>query len=230
MTAQEAPVGARKRFYFNLRSPYSWLANHDLAAHDVADLEWLPYWEPDEHTLRLLADADGRYHYAEMPRAKNMYILQDVRRLAAARGLSPRWPVDRAPHWEVPHLGYLHAAAHDRGAEYVALAHRARWERGEDICAPATVGRIGAELGLDPEATASAWRDPGLRADGVAALLSADRDGVFGVPFFVNGRQKFWGVDRLADFVASAARAPVPAALSTVALSTADDGHAGGCG
>jgi 2-hydroxychromene-2-carboxylate isomerase len=226
MTREGSP--RRRRFYFNLRSPYSWLAHHDLAAHDVPDLEWLPYWEPDEHTLRLLTEAGGHYHYAEMPRAKNMYILQDIRRLAAARGLSPTWPVDRAPHWEIPHLAYLHAAAHGRGGDYVAHAHRARWERGENICDPHVVAAIGAELGLDPDELAGAWRAPGRRAAGVAALLSADRDGVFGVPFFVHGHQKFWGVDRLADFVASTGGGPAP--RPALALSTADDGHAGGCG
>ncbi|MFJ5721479.1 2-hydroxychromene-2-carboxylate isomerase [Streptomyces sp. NPDC093149] len=227
------------RFYFSLRSPYSWLAWRDLLDRypaTAAAVEWVPFFEPDELSRKLLAEAGGAFPYTPMSPAKHRYILQDVRRLAAERELSFTWPVDRDPVWEVPHLGYLAAHRHGRGAEFIALAARARWERGQDICDRSVIGGFGPELGLDGEELASAADDPGLRAEGVRVLLDIQRDGVFGVPFFVDHFDKYWGVDRLPAFAAALAaqppeaRPPEDAVPPPAPAASVDDGHAGGCG
>ncbi|MFB6613112.1 2-hydroxychromene-2-carboxylate isomerase [Streptomyces sp. NPDC085524] len=236
-------AGAKRvpRFYFSLRSPYSWLAYRELLERypDVAGaVEWRPFFEPDERSAQLLAEAGGSFPYTPMSRAKHMYVLQDVGRIAKERGIALTWPVDRDPVWEVPHLAYLVALREGAGSAFIAAAYRARWERGQDICDPAVIARIAVELGLDPGALAGASEDPGLRAEGVRLLLDIEEDGVFGVPFFVHRFSRFWGLDRLAEFAAHIraklvpARelpAPVPAAVGLGARST-DDGHAGGCG
>lgn len=193
-----APNGrrARPKCYFSFRSPYSWLAWRDLrAAHPdvVAQLDWLPFWEPDARSQALLADAGGTFTYTPMSRAKRLYILQDVRRLAARRRLQVSWPVDRAPVWEVPHLAYLVAEDHGRGAEFLAAVYRSRWEEGRDVCNPETVALIAESLQLPAAAVRGAVDDPGVRRRGVEVLLAIERDGVFGVPFFVNGFEKYWG-------------------------------------
>jgi 2-hydroxychromene-2-carboxylate isomerase len=228
------------RCYFSLRSPYSWLAYRELLDRyaDVAErVEWVPFWEPDEESTRLLAELGGSFPYVAMSRAKHLYILQDVARIAQARGLSLTWPIDRAPVWEVPHLGYLIAQAANRGPEYIAAAYRARWEQGRDICDRATVVDIGTSLGLDPDELARASENPVLRARGAEILLRICRDGVFGVPFFVHGFSRYWGVERLAEFAAHlrqdappgpAMPPPVAAAAGPGRLS--EEGHAGGCG
>ncbi|AHH99247.1 2-hydroxychromene-2-carboxylate isomerase [Kutzneria viridogrisea] len=228
------------RFYFSLRSPYSWLAYRDLLARHpdlVPLLDWRPYYEPDEHSTRLITELGGDLPYTDMSRAKHLYILQDVGRLAAERGLELSWPVDKQPVWEVPHLGYLHAHRHGLGARYVDLVYRARWEQGRDICSRETIGEIGAELGLDPAAIAAASEDEQLRAEGAAVMVQAGRDGAFGVPFFVHGFTRFWGVDRLDAFAAHvrsaaapAQRLPEPVAGAVGLGRSPDDGHAGGCG
>ncbi|MEV6521572.1 DsbA family protein [Longispora sp. NPDC051575] len=216
------------RFYFSLRSPYSWLAWHDLVTRypDVADAcDWRPFWEPDQHSERLLTEAGGRFVYTAMSREKHLYILQDVRRLAAGRGLTVAWPADREPVWEVPHLAYLLAERAGRGREFVAAAYRARFGAGRDICDPAVVADLATGLGLDPGELSTAADKPELRATGTGKLRDLHSDGVFGVPYFVRGYDRYWGVDRLPDFVdlVRAELAPVPAR-------TTDWGHAGGCG
>ncbi|MEO3922637.1 DsbA family protein [Micromonosporaceae bacterium B7E4] len=234
------------RFYFSLRSPYSWLAYRDLHQRFpelVSELDWVPFWEPDERSSRLLAEAGGEFVYTAMSRAKHLYVLQDVRRLTAERGLTFSWPVDREPVWEIPHLGYLVAARHGAGPAYLERAYRARWEEGRNICDRSTVAEIAADLGLDPAEVSGAADDPEVRRQGVGALLDIYRDGVFGVPFFVHGFDRFWGVDRLAAFAASVAAkrrpaeptqvpgngsAPEPALVG--APGRTDEGHAGGCG
>lgn len=227
------------RWYFSFRSPYSWLAYRELTEHaaDVADaIEWRPYWEPDEASARLLEAAGVQLPYVPMSKEKHLYILQDVKRLAAERGLTFAWPVDTAADWDVSHLAYLLAEDQGRGRDFIDAVYRARWEQGRDISDRATIASIGEELGLDPAALAGAADDPEIRRRGVEALRAVERDGVFGVPFFIHRHDRFWGTDRLPGFVASL-RAPV-AALAGSRTPTAgfrpepggDTGHAGGCG
>jgi len=218
------------RFYFNLRSPYSWLAQHDLLERypDVARaVVWRPFWEPDERAERELAVAGGSFLYTPMSREKHFYILQDVRRLAEDRGLAVSWPIDRDPRWEAAHLPYFLAEESGVGREYVAAVSGARWQLGRDICDPAVIGELAAGLGLDRARVLAAAQDAGLRRQGGEALLALEHDGVFGVPFFIIGREKFWGVDRLPAFVAKV-RSTLTAAEPVIA--GFDDGHAGGCG
>jgi 2-hydroxychromene-2-carboxylate isomerase len=227
------------RFYFSFRSPYSWLAYRDLMAcyQDLAArLEWRPFFEPDLLSERLLLRAGGRFPYVAMSREKNFYILQDVDRLRRARGLEITWPADRDPVWEIPHLAYLAATDQGRGPEFIARVYQARWQEGRDICAPDTIAELAAELGLDQPRLAGAAGDDEMRQRGVSALLDIDHDGVFGVPFFISGFNKFWGVDRLAAFAdlmrdpQRPARGGGPAASGLDVKRGADEGHAGGCG
>jgi 2-hydroxychromene-2-carboxylate isomerase len=214
------------KFYFSLRSPYSWLTLHDLLGDypELADrLDWIPYWDPDEATLKELIVAGGEFGYTSMPKAKHLYILQDVRRLARARGLPMRWPLDREPHWEVPHLAYFAAADLGRGREFVMRASELRWEQGLDICDPAVIADIATTLGLPAQEMTGAVDDASMRERGVQALLSAYHDGVFGVPFFTRRYDKFWGVDRLAAFADSLGVRPAGSRYAA-------EEHAGGCG
>jgi 2-hydroxychromene-2-carboxylate isomerase len=223
------------RYFFSFRSPYSWLAHRELTKHHpetAKSLSWVPFWEPDPGMTAALEAAGGRVTYTPMSRPKHLYILQDVRRLCQEQGLALRWPVDRNPRWEVPHLAYLVAAEEGRGPQFVDAVYEARWLRGADICDPATIREVAAETGLDPEPLAGAADDPAVRAVAVAALLWIDRDGVFGVPFFTYGYDKYWGLERLSPFLdrldGDAARAA--GILPADWHGTADLDHAGGCG
>jgi predicted DsbA family dithiol-disulfide isomerase len=97
------------------------------------------------------------------------------------------------------------ARRYGKGPDFIARAARARWEEGLDICDPQVVGSFGDELGIDADALAGAAQDPQARKEGIEALLSIHRDGVFGVPFFVHRYDKFWGLDRLPEFAAAVA-------------------------
>ena len=235
------PPKPSPRIYFNLRSPYSWLTLHDLTTHHpdmTRILDWRPFWDPSPELEALLTAIGGRFIYTPMSREKHFYVLRDIRRLAEERGLRVTWPIDRSPRWEVAHLAYFVAAAAGVGSEFAMAASRARWEQGQNLSDPAVVAEIGAGIALEPDLLANAADDQAMAATGARALLDAYRDGVFGVPFFVHGREKFWGLDRLQAFVNSVRsegtietvdRTPDPDP-ELVAMASTDDGHAGGCG
>ncbi|NGO12394.1 isomerase [Streptomyces sp. HC44] len=219
------------RWYFSFRSPYSWMAYRDLTDRypDVADaIDWLPFWEPDEPTAQDLTERGIRLPYVPMSREKHLYILQDVRRLARERDLDMVWPQDPDPNWEVSHLAYLVANRLGHGRPFIDAVYRARWEQGKDISDPAVMATLATGLGLDPEPFSNAATDPAVRAEGLASIELLHRDGVFGVPYFIDGFDKYWGVDRLPAFVSRIRAQHLPPELLTTA--TVDQGHAGGCG
>jgi 2-hydroxychromene-2-carboxylate isomerase len=230
------------RWYFSLRSPYSWFAYRELTESypDVLDaVEWIPYWEPDAESERLLAEDGVQLPGTEMTRAKNFYVLQDTRRVARARGWTMTWPIDRAPVWEVSHLAYLVAEESGKGREFVDLAYKARWTESKNISDRAVIAEIAEKVGIDVDRAANAVDDPELRRRGVAELTRGYHDGAFGVPFFVHGFEKFWGTERLRGFVALVRGVPAEEVEGIPWLDTdfpelvkvgGDHGHAGGCG
>ncbi len=225
---------SRARFYFSFRSPYSWIAARAIEERGIADrFEYVPYWSPDPITAARLAERGGEMFYVDMSKPKHLYILQDIKRLVTRLGYPMKWPVDIDPWWELPHLAYLHARRLGRGHDLFWAAHRARWERGEDICTPEVIRRLAAELDLDPAALVGAPEDPEVRALGVDALYQAYEDNVFGVPFFVKGFSKFWGVDRMDELSSSLGRPSVlheAPPLLTDRPGCYDTDSAGGCG
>ncbi len=232
----------KPKLYFSLRSPFSWMALRRLEeripnADEVID--FVPFFDPDADTAAALADRGGEFHYTAMSKAKHLYILNDTKRLAAKFGYAMRWPVDIDPWWELPHLGWLKAKQLGVHREFYRAVTEARWERGENICDAAVLGPVLAAAGLPVEPLLTAPADPQMRAAGVDALLSAHNDDIFGIPYFKWGMQKFWGLDRLADFLAvfeptlpepvtdTLAGIPAPALAMVGAF---DHDTAGGCG
>lgn len=192
------------RLYFSFRSPFSWLLIERLRriAPDACDhLEFVPFWEPDVITREALERRDASIHYAPMSKAKHLYILQDTKRLAARMDLKIAWPVDLDPWWEPSHLGWLQARKLGSAEAFYAAVTKARWENGDDISKLGVIHRAAVTAGLDGDRIVAAVDDPAIRAEGVQCLVRAYEDDVFGVPYMRLGWHRFWGYDRLDDFL-----------------------------
>jgi 2-hydroxychromene-2-carboxylate isomerase len=232
----------KPRLFFSFRSPFSWMAVERLrrampGVHDT--FEFVPFWEPDAATAAALTARGAAFHYVTMSKAKHLYILHDVKRLAQGLGLPVVWPVDATPWWEPSHLGWLQARRLGRaGAFYEALVS-ARWHRGQNISDPHVVRAAAVEAGVDPAVIAGAVDDPEIREEGTACLALAYHDDIFGVPFFRVGRERFWGIDRV-DALLQAIGMPSAApridwlagisAGAREAVGAYDMDAAGGCG
>ena len=226
----------RPRLYFSFRSPYSWMTVQRLRGA-VPDLfsrfDVLPYWDPDAATAAALAEHGAELPYQQMSKAKHLYVLADTKRAAARLGLRMAWPVDIDPWWELPHLGWLAARRHGLAERCYDALVSARWGTGADICDREVFGKVCADAGLPAETLAAAPERADIRAEGVGCLLAAYEDDVFGVPYLLLGRHRFWGLDRVDAFLEELSRAessavpPVPAAIPVGAY---DRDTAGGCG
>ena len=229
------------RIYFSFRSPFSWLAVERLErlAPALAEtIEFIPYWEPDVITAARLEAGGATIHYGAMSKAKHLYILQDVRRLARKNGLDVVWPVDVDPVWEVPHLAWIKARRFGLARRFYKAIVEARWRRGENICSPAVIRRLAESLGLNGDEIAGALDEEDVRQEGVRCLVQAYEDDIFGVPYLRNGHHRFWGFDRVDDFLAVVAEGneerarmvPPPLAKLFEKATSYDRDMPGGCG
>jgi 2-hydroxychromene-2-carboxylate isomerase len=195
------------RFYFSFRSPYSWIAARILErenARELYEIEYIPAWQSGAEILALLKSKNGDDLYTPMSKVKRLYILEDIKRLTSKLGYKMSWPIDRDPCWDLPNLAYIAARNYGKEHSFFWAIYQARWEEGQDVCSIDNIQSLAEKVGLNPEAIVEAINDPVVRQTGVELLYKSYRDRVFGFPFFVNGNgEKFWGTDRLEDFISS---------------------------
>jgi 2-hydroxychromene-2-carboxylate isomerase len=188
-------------FYFDLGSPYAYLAAERLDALLPVPTIWQPV------SLGALFKATGRSSWAlGDPRARESGMAE-IERRARSYGLPPlRWP----DPWPSNYLFAMRAATYafqlGCGRELTLAAFRGAFQDGRDLGLPEQVLRAGVEVGLDGAAIDEATRDPAVKLALRAATEAAYERGVFGVPTLAVGGELFWGDDRLADAAAACAR------------------------
>ncbi len=183
-------------FYFELSSPYSYLAARKIG--DVAKLyDRAVHWWPI--MLGVIFQTTQNRPLMEQP-LKADYTDRDVRRVARDMGLPFAPPVAGFPF--ASHVGaraIYWAADQEEGADArlaVAL-FQAVFERGQSITDAAAVGRVADAVGLDGAAFIDAVGMPAVKDRLRAASDRALAAGVCGAPFFIVDEEPFWGCDRL---------------------------------
>ena len=186
---------ARIDYFFAVLSPFAYLANdrlERLAERHGATIEY--------HVIDIIAvgNATGWTPPPKRHPARVEYRTQELRRLAARESLPinlkpAHWPTDPVPASSAFNAARMSGAA-DPG-ELVRSILRAVWAEERDISDPQTVRAILRENAIDPEEV-----EPHMEA-GKAQYerdtAEAPERGVFGVPFYLVGDERFWGQDRL---------------------------------
>ena len=184
-------------YYLAPQSPYVYLAGTrpaEIAARHGAHLVYKPL-----DAAQLFPRTGGKIR-AERHPSRNEYSQQDRARQARKLGLK----LDQTPLFGAANpapaayaIIAVQAAGGGDPAALVAGFGRALWAEGRDISDDEVIRATLQAAGFDP---AVADRGLLMAAETYAANLEdAVARGVFGVPFFVVGDQKFWGQDRLDD-------------------------------
>jgi 2-hydroxychromene-2-carboxylate isomerase len=190
-------------FYFDLASPYSYLAAERVdGLFADAGLE-PPQWRPI--LFGALVKELGRTPWGLGPDRDTH--LAEIERRVVAYGLPPlAWP-------EPMPANSLHAmraatvaaeAGNGSARDFALAAFREAFVCGRDLGDPEVIAAAAGSAGIEPQVR-----------DGIAAPATKDKlrqvteeawtAGLQGVPTVAVGEQLFWGDDRLAEAVAAAA-------------------------
>lgn len=180
-------------FFFDLSSPYSYLAATQLpalAARTGAEIAWKPL------VLHAVFQATGNDMPARVA-AKARYMLADLERWARHYGVPFRF-ASRFPANTIKAMRLILVGADSgRAAETSLEAFRAMWVEDRDLGDAAELGAIARKVGLDPDQTLAAIETPAIKDRLRASTDEAIRRGAFGAPAIFVGEELFWGNDRL---------------------------------
>lgn len=184
-------------FYFDLGSPYAYLAAErlPLLLHDPVG------WQPV--SLGALFKLTGRSSWALADHHRRQAGMAETERRARGYRLPPiHWP----DPWPTNYLMAMRAAtfafAVKRGREFTLRAFRDAFQRGRDLSVPAHVLDAAEGAGLDRGEVEAATQDPQIKQALRTATDAAHELGVFGVPTIRIDGECFWGDDRLEDAAA----------------------------
>jgi 2-hydroxychromene-2-carboxylate isomerase len=185
-----ARLGSRSVLYFDLASPYAYLAV-ERAARVLPEA---PELEPV--LVGAIFKLRGSGSWAHTP-ARDMRAAE-VEARAARYGLAPvAWPVT----WPANALPAMRAAtwAKERGRlEFFARAvYRAEFVRGQDIADLAVLAAAATEAGLDGDELVEAIQRPEVKERLRQATAAAWEAGVRGVPTLIAGGVVYYGDDQL---------------------------------
>jgi 2-hydroxychromene-2-carboxylate isomerase len=199
LRASEGSKMKRVEFYYDLVSPYSYLAYGQIGRiceENGAGLVLRP----------MLLGAVHKMAEIKAPietKLKARYQARDIRRWAEYYGVPLRFP-DPFPFRT---LKSMRAAMflRERGEleAFTDVAFAIYWQEGgapkglEEADEDAPISSVAGRVGADPEEVLEGAAIPGAKQALKDATSGAVERGVFGAPAFFVGEEKFWGNDRL---------------------------------
>jgi 2-hydroxychromene-2-carboxylate isomerase len=192
-------VSEQPTFYYDLGSPYAWLAAERI--HQL--LPVVPVWQPI--LLGGIWQQTGGGSWARTERREEG--MREIERRAAEYGLLPvKWPAD----WPTNTLKAMRAAVFAQGAgravAYSLAAFRQAFAAGRDLADLDNVLIAAAACELHPNAVLKGIELQSTKDRLRAATEQAYELGVRGVPTVAIGDELFYGDDRLAEAAAALAR------------------------
>lgn len=180
------------QFYFDVRSPYSFLAWTEIPG---LEREFNLRIEPLPFAIELIDAFGAPDDRDERQIRKVKYLYMDARRLAAEKGLLIRGTVKIFDPL-LAHSAFLYAKEQAEERNLFDCLLPRFWNRALDIEDLDSMRDVVASVDLDPNAFdvfVKKRAGPSLKAVAEAAHSA----GVFGVPTFVLNDELFWGVDRI---------------------------------
>jgi 2-hydroxychromene-2-carboxylate isomerase len=194
--------GSRLEFWYDFASTYSYLSAmriEALAAGAGVEIVWKPL---------LLGPIFRTQGWDTSPfniyPTKGRYMVRDMERLAAARGLPFKLP---SPFPQ----NSLHAArlaliglSEGWGAAFTRAVYQAEFAAGADIGDKRVLAGLLTRLGLDADALLARAELPETKQRLRQQTEEAQELGIFGAPSFLARGELFWGDDRLEAALATA--------------------------
>ncbi|MCK9508756.1 MAG: 2-hydroxychromene-2-carboxylate isomerase [Pigmentiphaga sp.] len=183
-------------FYFDLISPYGYLASTQIeavAARHGRGVDWRPVLL-GVTVMKIM----GMKPLLETP-LKGAYLYHDAPRVAAMLGVPFRHHGLKNINSVTALRAFVWLKDQDEGLalRFAKRMYERLWVRGEDITAPEAAAAEAEQLGVDAATLMDAVTSPAVKQALHEAVDAAVEKGVFGVPFFIADGEAFWGGDRL---------------------------------
>ena len=184
----------RVDFYFDLSSPYSYIASEwieALAARHGRTVRW-------QAILLGATFAAAELKSPVSHPLKREYSVLDFDRSARFAGVPLRMPA----RFPIPTQNaarvfwWLESGQPARATDWARCCLRAYFCRGVDLSDADALNALARQFGLADGQVAAVWNDPQWKLRLKSANQSAIAGGVFGAPFFVIDGEPFWGNDR----------------------------------
>lgn len=184
-------------FYFDLGSPYAYLAAERIETVLLEPIRWQPI------LLGGLFKLTGRSSWALGDYRRREAGMAQIEQRARSYGLpAVHWP----DPWPADYLLAMRTATFaftvQRGRKFAMQALRDAFQRGRDLSLRANVMHAAEQAGLDIAQVQEAIGDPQLKRALREATDAAHELGVFGVPTVAIDKDIFWGDDRVEDAAA----------------------------
>jgi 2-hydroxychromene-2-carboxylate isomerase len=192
--AKLAPVTRTLDLYWDFSSPFAYLGATQaeaLAARTSATLTWRPM------LLGAVFKAIGQEQAPILSwgEAKRSYYFKDLERWAELYDVPFRFPT-RFPMFSLKALRAYLALPEGRRGAFRDRTFRAYWSEDRDIADEAVLAELAGE---DAAALSARIQSPEVKKELLDATQTAIDRGVFGAPtWIVDGRELFWGQDRIA--------------------------------
>ncbi len=199
----------RLTFWYEFASTYSYLSAMRVEAAAQAagvDVVWQPF------LLGPIFKAQG---WATSPfniyPAKGRYMVRDIGRIAAARGLQFRMP-DPFPANALKAARLATVGSREGWiVPFSKAVFEAEFVHGDDIASEAILERLLTDLGIDAQGAIARSSAPAIKERLRQATAEAERLGLFGAPTFAApDGELFWGDDRLESALAHARQQSSP--------------------
>jgi 2-hydroxychromene-2-carboxylate isomerase len=189
----------RLEFFFDLSSPYSYLAStqmQPLADKTGAEIAWRPM------VLGAVFKATGNEMPARVP-GKARWMGNDLQRWADHYGVPFRF----SSHFPANAIKAMRLILVDdaKAAAVAQAGFRAMWADDRDLTDDGVLRSIAEMGGLEPAAAMQAIETPAIKDKLRVNTDEAIARGAFGAPTMLVGDELFWGNDRL-HFVEAALR------------------------
>jgi 2-hydroxychromene-2-carboxylate isomerase len=187
----------RVTFYFDLGSPYAYLAAERLNTLLPEPIEWQPV------LLGGLFKLTGRSSWALGDYRRRQTGMAEIERRTRSCGLPPmRWPDAWPTNYLIAMRATTFAFTVGRGREFTLRAFRNAFQLGRDLSIAKHIFEAGAHAGLDADQLEAATQDAQIKRALLEATDAAYELGVIGVPTIAIDAELFWGDDRLEDAAA----------------------------
>ena len=182
-------------FYFDLTSPYSYVAA-ELIEEIAAAGHRAVHYKPT--SLAFVFKATDNTPPMATP-AKAVYMTKDFPRTARFYNLKLNWPKQFPTNslCATRAILKLHDQAPTETGHFVRALFQAYFVRGQDIATPEGVAHVADFIGLNGAELAQANDDPVYKDKARLAVQESLDAGAFGAPFFVVDGETFWGHDRM---------------------------------